>query len=91
MTTQNTIIVNEAKNVNFITSSAIQKDKNNERFVWILKDKTPTKTMVKIGISDNLNTQILSGINKNDEIIISNPNKSENSKSIARPPFERVR
>lgn len=75
MTTQNTIIVNEAKNVNFITSSAIQKDKNNERFVWILKDKTPTKTMVKIGISDNLNTQILSGINKNDEIIISNPNK----------------
>lgn len=75
MTTQNTIIVNEAENVNFITSSAIQKDKNNERFVWILKDKTPTKTMVKIGISDNLNTQILSGINKNDEIIISNPNK----------------
>ena len=91
MTTQNTIIVNEAKNVNFITSSAIQKDKNNERFVWILKDKTPTKTMVEIGISDNLNTQILSGINKNDEIIISNPNKNENSKSIARPPFERVR
>lgn len=91
MTTQNTIIVNEAKNVNFITSSAIQKDKNNERFVWILKDKTPTKTKIKIGISDNLNTQILSGINKNDEIIISNPNKSENSKSIARPPFERVR
>lgn len=91
MTTQNTIIVNEAKNVNFITSSAIQKDKNNERFVWILKDKTPTKTMVKIGISDNLNTQILSGINKNDEIIISNPNKNENSKSIARPPFERAR
>ncbi len=91
MTTQNTIIVNEAENVNFITSSAIQKDKNNERFVWILKDKTPTKTMVKIGISDNLNTQILSGINKNDEIIISNPNKNENSKSIARPPFERVR
>lgn len=91
MTTQNTIIVNEAKNVNFITSSAIQKDKNNERFVWILKDKTPTKAKIKIGISDNLNTQILSGINKNDEIIISNPNKSENSKSIARPPFERVR
>lgn len=91
MTTQNTIIVNEAKNVNFITSSAIQKDKNNERFVWILKDETPTKTMVKIGISDNLNTQILSGINKNDEIIISNPNKNENSKSIVRPPFERVR
>lgn len=91
MTTQNTIIVNKAENVNFITSSAIQKDKNNERFVWILKDKTPTKTMVKIGISDNLNTQILSGINKNDEIIISNPNKNENSKSIVRPPFERVR
>ncbi|ABS52509.1 efflux RND transporter periplasmic adaptor subunit [Campylobacter hominis] len=91
MTTQNTIIVNEAKNVNFITSSAIQKDTNNERFVWILKDKTPTKAKIKIGISDNLNTQILSGINKNDEIIISNPNKSENSKSIARPPFERVR
>lgn len=91
MTTQNTIIVNEAENVNFITSSAIQKDKNNERFVWILKDKTPTKAKIKIGISDNLNTQILSGINKNDEIIISNPNKSENSKSIARPPFERAR
>ncbi len=91
MTTQNTIIVNEAKNVNFITSSAIQKDKNNERFVWILKDKTPTKAKIKIGISDNLNTQILSGINKNDEIIISNPNKNENSKSIARPPFERAR
>lgn len=91
MTTQNTIIVNKAENVNFITSSAIQKDKNNERFVWILKDKTPTKAKIKIGISDNLNTQILSGINKNDEIIISNPNKSENSKSIARPPFERVR
>lgn len=91
MTTQNTIIVNEAENVNFITSSAIQKDKNNERFVWILKDKTPTKTKIKIGISDNLNTQILSGINKNDEIIISNPNKNENSKSIARPPFERAR
>lgn len=91
MTTQNTIIVNKAENVNFLTSSAIQKDKNNERFVWILKDKTPTKAKIKIGISDNLNTQILSGINKNDEIIISNPNKSENSKSIARPPFERVR
>lgn len=91
MTTENSIIINSAKNVKFITSSAVKKGRNGENFVFVLKNNKPERKLVKIGISDSLNTEILEGIDENDEVIVSNFGTSQNgAKSGVRAPMMRM-
>ena len=83
MTTQNELLIANVEDAIIVPSVGIKKDENGT-FVYVLKDGKPVKTAVKTGIKDNLDTQIISGINENDEIITSQGSSSEIAKMIAK-------
>ena len=83
MTTQNELLIANVKDAIIVPSIGIKKDENGT-FVYVLKDGKPVKTAVKTGIKDNLDTQIISGINEGDEIITSQGSSSEIAKMIAK-------
>ncbi len=79
MTTQNTIIVGKAENVLFIPTITIKKEKGKD-FVYVLgKDKQPQKREIKVGISDELNSQIISGLSEGEEVVSSQTDGSINT------------
>lgn len=83
MTTQNELLIANVEDAIIVPSIGIKKDENGT-FVYVLKDGKPVKTAVKTGIKDNLDTQIISGINEGDEIITSQGSSSEIAKMIAK-------
>ena len=83
MTTQNELLIANVEGAIIVPSIGIKKDENGT-FVYVLKDGKPVKTAVKTGIKDNLDTQIISGINAGDEIITSQGSSSEIAKMIAK-------
>jgi len=83
MTTQNELLIANVEGAIIVPSIGIKKDENGT-FVYVLKDGKPVKTAVKTGIKDNLDTQIISGINEGDEIIASQGSSSEIAKMIAK-------
>ena len=83
MTTQNELLIANVEDAIIAPSIGIKKDENGT-FVYVLKDGKAVKTAVKTGIKDNLDTQIISGINEGDEIITSQGSSSEIAKMIAK-------
>ena len=83
MTTQNELLIANVEGAIIVPSIGIKKDENGT-FVYVLKDGKAVKTAVKTGIKDNLDTQIISGINEGDEIITSQGSSSEIAKMIAK-------
>ena len=83
MTTQNELLIANVEDAIIVPSIGIKQDENGT-FVYVLKDGKPVKTAVKTGIKDNLDTQIISGINEGDEIITSQGSSSEIAKMIAK-------
>ena len=83
MTTQNELLIANVDDAIIVPSIGIKKDENGT-FVYVLKDGKPVKTAVKTGIKDNLDTQIISGINEGNEIITSQGSSSEIAKMIAK-------
>ena len=83
MTTQNELLIANVEDAIIVPSIGIKKDENGT-FVYLLKYGKPVKTAVKTGIKDNLDTQIISGINEGDEIITSQGSSSEIAKMIAK-------
>ncbi|OUT09836.1 efflux transporter periplasmic adaptor subunit [Campylobacter concisus] len=81
MTTQNELLIANVKDAIIVPSIGIKRDENGT-FVYILKDGKAVKTAVKTGIKDNLDTQIISGVNEGDEIITSQGSASEIAKMI---------
>ncbi|MCI6988114.1 MAG: efflux RND transporter periplasmic adaptor subunit [Campylobacter sp.] len=84
MTTQNSIIIEDANDTIYIPTSAIISDKDG-KFVQILKSGEPKKVAVKTGISNSINTEIISGIDENDEVILGNSSSTFSSNSPSRP------
>ena len=82
MTTQNELLIANVEDAIIVPSVGIKKDEKGNSYVYLLKDGKPVKTEVKTGIKDNLDTQIISGINENDEIITSQGSSSEIAKMI---------
>lgn len=68
MTTENKILINEAKQVNFLPSIAIQSDENGKFVIRQNLDKQE-KIYIQTGLDNGINTQILSGLNEGDKII----------------------
>ena len=81
MTTQNELLIANVKDAIIVPSIGIKRDENGT-FVYVLKDGKAIKTAVKTGIKDNLDTQIISGVNEGDEIITSQGSASEIAKMI---------
>lgn len=70
MSIQNEIVVASAKNVIAVPTYVIKNDKKGY-FVEVLEDKEAVKKYVKLGLKDSLNTQILEGLDENEELILS--------------------
>ena len=70
MSTENQIIIASAKQALAVPTYAIKTD-NEGYFVEILNNEKLEKRRVKLGLKDSLNTQILEGLNENDEIVVS--------------------
>lgn len=70
MTTQNTIVVSNKDNVLIIPTITLNT-KNGKSYVYVLeKNNTVVEKEVTIGLSDSMNTEIISGL-KNGENVIS--------------------
>ncbi|EAL7122159.1 efflux RND transporter periplasmic adaptor subunit [Campylobacter jejuni] len=70
MSIQNEIVVASAKAVLAVPTYAIKSDPK-DYYVEILENQKAVKKYVKLGIKDSINTQILEGVNENEELIVS--------------------
>lgn len=70
MSIQNEIVVASAKTVLAVPTYAIKSDPKGY-YVEILENQKAVKKYVKLGIKDSINTQILEGVNENEELIVS--------------------
>lgn len=76
MTTQNTLLVSQIDEAISVPTIAIKRQ-GGKKIVSILRAGQPVQVEVKTGISDNMSTQIISGINEGEEIITSQSSASE--------------
>ncbi|EAH6001050.1 efflux RND transporter periplasmic adaptor subunit [Campylobacter coli] len=70
MSIQNEIVIASVKDVIAVPTYAIKNDAKGY-YVEILQDQKAVKKYVKFGIKDSINTQILEGVDENEELIIS--------------------
>ncbi|MDH2927016.1 efflux RND transporter periplasmic adaptor subunit [Lonepinella koalarum] len=71
MTTQNTITIADVKDALLVPTTSLQND-GNQVYVNVLNnDKQVEKREVTIGLNDDVNTQILSGLNEGEKVITS--------------------
>ncbi|MDR2153121.1 MAG: efflux RND transporter periplasmic adaptor subunit [Helicobacteraceae bacterium] len=70
MTTQNQIMLNEAKNVLLIPISAI-REKNGRKFVTTIEGKNTAEKEITTGISGDAYVEVKSGLSEGEEVVIS--------------------
>ncbi|MFA6708678.1 MAG: efflux RND transporter periplasmic adaptor subunit [Fusobacterium sp.] len=86
MTTTNTIKVTQAENVLVVSSIALHKV-NKKYFVKVLDSEGKiVEKPVEIGIKDDLNTEITSGLKEGEKVIIAESKVGEVTSSSTRPP-----
>lgn len=85
MTTQNTIITAQKQHVLVVPTLAIQR-KNGQNSVQILDGDKVIEKIVQIGLHDEINTEILSGLNEGDKVIISQSSANEAASVKVRTP-----
>ncbi len=77
MTTQNTIEIASVKNVLVIPTITIH-EKGKKKFVQILEaDQKITEREIKTGLSDNMNTEIISGLKEGEQVVSSQMTNTE--------------
>lgn len=87
MTTTNTIKVAEAKDVLVAPTIALKK-RNGKYFLKVLEaENKVVEKEVEIGINDDLNTEIKSGINEGDKIVMSEMKAGEMNSTLSGPRF----
>lgn len=81
MTTQNTIIVSRAQDVLIVPSIVLEKRMERGRTSYFAQVFTPASAVeeraVETGISDNLNTQIISGLTEGEQVVSSMMTRAE--------------
>ncbi|EAI8105152.1 efflux RND transporter periplasmic adaptor subunit [Campylobacter coli] len=70
MSIQNEIVIASVKDVIAVPTYTIKNDAKGY-YVEILQNQKAVKKYVKFGIKDSINTQILEGVDENEELIIS--------------------
>lgn len=70
MTARATIFGPTRKDVLLVPLTAIRSDKSGS-FVYVMKNGNPEKTKVVMGMTSDSNVEIISGLQENDEIIVS--------------------
>lgn len=86
MTTENNIKIANAKNVLLVSNMAIQK-RDGKSFVNVLNDKNqPESREVEIGVQNDFKTEIKSGLNEGEKVIVSQVANGEQVGSMPRGP-----
>lgn len=83
MTTQNTIEIASANNVLIVPTIAI-KTRDGKKYVRVLDaNRQAVEREVQTGLKDSMNTEIKSGLNEGDQIIMSEMGATEKSKATS--------
>ena len=86
MTTENNIKIANAKDVLLVSNMAIQK-RDGKSFVNVLNDKNqPEQREVETGIQNDFQTEIKSGLNEGEKVIVSQVANGEQVGSMPRGP-----
>ena len=86
MTTENNIKIANAKNVLLVSNMAIQK-RDGKSVVNILNDKNqPEQREVETGVQNDFHTEIKSGLNEGEKVIVSQVANGEKVGSMPRGP-----
>lgn len=87
------IIVGEAKDALCVDNKALKftPDENKEKFetqgIWVFENGQPKRHSVKLGLSDDNKTQIISqDIKEGDKVIVSQGNSNKKKQQNMRPP-----
>lgn len=80
MSVSASIIIDSKQDVLLVQNSAIKSDESGN-YVEILADNAPRKTAVKIGLTDDTTTEIVSGIYEGDKVITKTINSDSGSSS----------
>lgn len=76
------IILTQKHNIITIPSSTIQIQ-DEQPYIRILKNNAIKQVFIKTGISDNTNTEVLSGIKEGDQVVISTINNQQSSNTTS--------
>ncbi|PSJ81164.1 efflux RND transporter periplasmic adaptor subunit [Neisseria iguanae] len=78
MTTQNTIEINVAENVLAVPTITIKKDREGKSFVRVLgQNGQAVRKDITTGLKDSMNTEVKSGLDEGDKVIVSETNPSD--------------
>ena len=77
MTTQNTIIIDEAREVLMVPSIAVNPTGHDTAVVRVLGKGIPADRPITTGLSDNMNTEVLSGLNEGEEVVAAQMSAAE--------------
>ena len=84
MTTENTIIINQAEKVLAVPKLAV-KQRGGKQYVRVLgENKQPQEKEITTGLSDNMSTEVKSGLSEGENVIISEAAAGETSNSVGR-------
>ena len=76
MTTQNTITIAEARQVLIVPSIAVTRH-GGRSFVQVLKGGKAEEREIKTGLSDNMNTQVVEGLEEGDQVVAAQMTSAE--------------
>lgn len=84
MTTENTITINQAEKVLAVPKLAV-KQRGGKQYVRVLgENNQPQEKEITTGLSDNMNTEVKSGLGEGENVIISEAAAGETSNSVGR-------
>ena len=92
MTTQVSIVANSAKNALTIPSTALgKKDKDGKYLVKTLtKDNKTEEHWVEVGLNNNVNAEIKSGLSEGDQVVVSQSSTAPTATSKSSPRMPRM-
>lgn len=92
MTTQVSIVANSAKNALTIPSTALgKKDKDGKYLVKTLtKDNKTEEHWVEVGLNNNVNAEIKSGLNEGDQVVVSQSSTASTAARKSSPRMPRM-
>ncbi len=88
MTAQVYIIQDKVEKALSVPAAAVKKDPKEGNYVLVVQpDGTTKKQLVKIGLTNRVTTQILSGVTEGQKVVISEESKTNNDSNKNRPPM----
>ena len=83
MTTQNTIVIDEVRDVLMVPSIAVNTSGRGTAVVRVLEKGRPAERAIEIGLSDNMNTQVLAGLAEGEEVVAAQMSAAEVERAAA--------